>query len=78
MDNLKYSYQVKVFDAKSKQKFVVRQLHHFTYQFTSIDHITDILSSEIEDLSDDYNIGYYEGRSHAKQWLVSNEDLLHV
>ena len=71
----KYSYQVKVFDSNSKRKFVIRQLHHFTDWFTSVDHVMDVVSSEIENLSDDYNIGYFEGRAHSKQWLVSNEDL---
>ena len=72
----KYSYQVKVFETNCKRKFIVRQLHHFTDQFTSVDHIAEVLSSEIEsDLADDYNMGYFEGRAHSKQWLVSDEDV---
>ena len=72
----KYSYQVKVYDVNSKRSFIVRQLHHFTDQFTSIDHLMEVLHSEIEtDLSSDYNMGYFEGRAHSKQWLVSDEDI---
>ena len=72
----KYSYQVKVYDVNSKRSFIVRQLHHFTDQFTSIDHLMEVLHSEIEtDLSAEYNMGYFEGRAHSKQWLVSNEDV---
>lgn len=72
----KYSYQVKVYDVNSKRNFIVRQLHHFTDQFTSVDHLMEVLHSEIEtDLSNDYNMGYFEGRAHSKQWLVSDEDV---
>ena len=71
-----YSYQVKVYDVNSKRNFIIRQLHHFTDQFTSIDHLMEVLHSEIQpDLSDDYNMGYFEGRAHSKRWLVSDEDL---
>ena len=45
-------------------------------QFTSIDHLMEVLHSEIQpDLSDDYNMGYFEGRAHSTRWLVSDEDL---
>ena len=36
----------------------------------------EVLNSEIEaDLSVDYHVGYFEGRAHSKQWLVSDEDV---
>ena len=32
--------------------------------------------AEIEtDWSNDYNMGYFEGRAHSKQWLVSDKDV---
>ena len=71
-----YSCQVKVYDVNSKCNFIVRQLHHFTDQFTSIDYLMEVLHSEIQpDLSGDYNMGYFEGQAHSKWWLVSDEDL---
>ena len=72
----KYSYEVNVHDINSKRTFIARQLYDFTDQFTSNNHLIEVLHSEIKtDLSADYSMGYFEGRSHSKQWLVSDEDV---
>ena len=45
-------------------------------KFTLIDHLFNFLDSEFEsELTDKYNVGYFEGRSHSKRWLVSDDDL---
>ena len=64
----KYSYQVKVFDSNSKRKFIIRQLHHFTDRFTSIDHIMDVISSEIENLTTTILAILKEERTQSNGW----------
>ena len=69
-----YSYKVKVYDASSKRKYYVRELHNITEKFTSVEQLEATISSEL-DLCSFLNIGYFEGRSHSKRWLVTDQDL---
>ena len=73
-----WSYRVKVFDTTSKRTpRTVRELRNFTDQFTSMDHLRQVLFSELgDDLPSSYNIGYYEGRHHSKNWLTTDSDIL--
>lgn len=74
----KLSYKVKVFNASKRSKFTVRQLHHYSEQFTSLVSMRGALSNELgDDVPDDseFAIGYFEGRHQTKRWLVTNEDL---
>ena len=50
-----YSYKIKV--QKKKKDFVVHQVYHFHGKFASIEHMTKILSEELND--DISAIGYF-------------------
>lgn len=68
---------MKIFDLNSKRKpRDVRELHNFSGQFKSIQHLRSVLSSELYDvLPQNYSIGYYEGRHHTKRWLSTDLDV---
>ena len=75
----KYEYKVKIFNAKKKSKFVVRQLHRCDGKFMSVNEIKEALSDkdgeEIPDINCYYSLGYFEGRYQKKRWLANGEDL---
>ena len=72
-----YVYKVKIFNPTKKRDFVVRQLHHFNGKFTCIQHVKEILVKEYKsEIPDNMtNVGYFEGRSHTKRWIATQEDL---
>ena len=77
-DSEDYTYKVKIFDPHKKRKFTVRELHRFSGKLSSIEHIREVLSDELEEVPDEnskYNMGYFEGRHQTKRWLASVEDL---
>ena len=72
-----YVYKVKIFNPTKKRDFVVRQLHHFNGKFACIQHVKEILVKEYKsEIPDNMtNVGYFEGRSHTKRWIATQEDL---
>ena len=61
-----------------RSQFVWRDLHDVSHRFASIGALRLALYNELEDLlpdSEDYNLGYIEGKQQKKKWLVSTSDL---
>ena len=55
----------------------MRELHSFIGQFTSVKHLRQVLCAELSDeLPSSLNVGYFEGRHHAKKWLTTDQDLV--
>ena len=73
-----WSYRVKIFSGASKRTpRSVRELYSFTGQFTSVKHLRQVLYTELSDeLPSSFNVGYFEGRHHAKKWLTTDQDLV--
>ena len=71
---------MKVFDATSRRTpHSVRELHGLTGRFASINHLRQLLRTELgDDLPSSYNVGYFEGRNHAKRWLTTDRDVVAV
>lgn len=56
---------------------IVRYLHNFSSRFESATVLRVKLVDQFQDLVPDnlsFNIGYFEGQSHSKIWLMSRED----
>ena len=73
-----YSYRVKITNPQRKSEVIVRQLHHFHTRFESVITLHAKLIEEFKEQvpnSLNFNVGYFEGPSHSKVWLVSNDDL---
>ena len=67
-----YVYKVKIFNPTKKRDFVVRQLHHFNGKFTCVQHVKEVLLREYKnEIADNANLGYFEGRSHTKRWIAT-------
>ena len=74
----KYSYSVKIYNPTRRSQFMWRDLHDVSHRFASIGALRLALYHELEDLlpdSEDYNLGYFEGKQQKKKWLVSASDL---
>ena len=70
-----YSYKVKVYDESFKRKYYIRELHNVTEKFRSVLDLEDRIISELELDTLTLSIGYFEGRSHTKKWLITDQDL---
>jgi len=74
-----HSYRVKITNPQRKSEVIMRQLHHFRGKFESVISLRAKLieSSRSKCLynSVTFNVGYFEGQSHSKVWLVTNDDL---
>lgn len=58
-------------------------MHNVSHRLTSVGALRLALYHELEDVipdSDDYNLGYFEGKQQKKKWLVSsfNLDAMHT
>ena len=56
---------------------MVLYLHHYTSKFESAVALRMKLIKEFKELVPDtlsFNVGYFEGQSHSKVWLVTRED----
>lgn len=73
----KYTYTVKICDPDKRSKFVMRDLHDVCHRFDSVKTLQSALYHEFDDQipDGDFNVGYFEGSSHKKKWLVSVDDL---
>ena len=73
------SYMVRIYtNPKKKKDFVVRMWHDVSEEFYSLSALKlQLMDSFPEELpsSMDFQVGYFEGRSHAKRWLIENRDL---
>ena len=74
-----FSYMVRIYtNPKKKKDFVVRMWHDVSEEFYSLSALKlQLMDSFPEELpsSMDFQVGYFEGRSHAKRWLIENRDL---
>ena len=55
-----------------------RDLHDVSHRFASIGAHRLALYHDLEDLlsdSEDYNLGYFEGKQQKKKWIVAPSDL---
>ena len=69
---------MKITNPQRKSEVVLRQLHHFQGKFESVIAVRAKLIEEFQDHVPNtltFNIGYFEGQSHSKVSLVSNDDL---
>lgn len=73
-----YNYRLKVINPKKKNSFVVRDVHQFHVQFSSVIDLKAKLMEEFQDQVPEtvfFNVGYFEGCQSAKNWICSQEDL---
>ena len=66
-----------MYDTKRRNKFFVKTLN-VKRKFESLSLLRSALWHELEESipdEGDFNIGYFEGRQHAKKWLMSKLDL---
>ena len=72
-------YKVKIISPHRKSDVTVRYLHNVHTTFESAIGLCMKLVEEFQELVPDslsFNVGYFEGQSHAKIWLVAREDFL--
>ena len=72
-----YSYKVKIINPHCKSEAMVQYLHHYTSKFESAIALCMKLVEEFKELVPDtlsFSVGYFEGQSHSKVWLVTRED----
>lgn len=53
----------------------MRELHDVTEKFKSIVDLENCIVSELELDTPALSMGYFEGKSHTKKWLISDHDL---
>lgn len=72
-----YTYTVKICDPERRSKFILRDMHNVSHKFASVRTLQSALYHEFDDQipDGDFNVGYFEGSSHKKKWLVSADDL---
>ena len=73
-----HSYRVKITNPQRKSEVIMRQLHHFHGRFDSVITLRAKLIEEFKEQvpnSVTFNVGCFEGQSHSKVWLVTNDDL---
>lgn len=72
-----YTYTVKICDPERRSKFILRDMHNVSHKFASVRTLQSALYHEFDDQipDGDFNVGYFEGSSHKKKWLVSVDDL---
>ena len=69
---------VKIFNPKKKSEFIVRMWHDVDEAFKSTTALKLQLKDSFEtDLPSNtsFAVGYFEGKSHVKRWIVDNRDL---
>lgn len=71
---------MKIINDKKRKKPVTRQLYRMNMKYHSYEDIRSKLRQELKDeiLSDDFDLGYFEGRHSTKRWITNNEDLSHM
>ena len=78
LDELVYSYKVKIINPVKKSDVIVRQLHGFKKKFESVTAMRAQLVEEFKDQvpnSLDFSVGYFDGSQQAKLWLVTQDDI---
>ena len=73
-----YIYKVKIYDPSKHTKFSVHQMHNVSQRFKSVTALRSALWHEFGDAVPDegeFNVGFFEGKQHAKKWLVTSQDL---
>ena len=74
-----FSYMVHIYtNLKKKKDFVVRMWHDMNELFYSLSALRlQLMDSFPEELPSnmDFQVGCFEGRSHARRWLIENRDL---
>ena len=55
----------------------MRDVHDICHRFDTVRNLQSALYHEFEDQipDGDFNVGYFEGSSHKKKWLVSVDDI---
>ena len=72
-----HTYKVKVINPHRKSDMIIRYLHNYSTRFESATALRMKLVEEFQDLVPDnlsFSVGYFEGQSHSKIWLMSRED----
>lgn len=75
---IKFCYMVKIFNPKKKSDFTVRMWHDAQEVFTSVTALKLQLKDSFQDelpCNTSFAVGYFEGKSHVKRWIVDNRDL---
>ena len=68
---------MKIFNPHRKSDMIIRYLHNYSTRFESATALRMKLVEEFQDLVPDnlsFSVGYFEGQSHSKIWLMSRED----
>ena len=69
---------MKIYDPVKRNKFSVRDMHNVRHKFRSVTALRLALWHEFDELipeEGELSVGYFEGQSHTKKWLVSGQDL---
>ena len=72
-----YTYTVKICDPERRSKFILRDMHNVSHKFDSVRTLQSALYHKFDNQipDGDFNVGYFEGSSHKKKWLVPADDL---
>ena len=71
-------FAYKIYDLVKRSKFSVRHMHNVRHTFKSVAALRSALWHKFDELvpeEGEFSVGYFEGKNHAKKWLVSNQDL---
>ena len=73
-----FAYRVKIYDPVRRNKFCVREMHNVKHKFKSVAALQLALWHEFDEFvpeEGEFSVGYFEGQSHTKKWIVSGQDL---